>query len=251
MGMSPAPTIANLYVAIYEQSHVLQYIPQVVLYLCRFIDDGLGIWLHDSDTEVDEKNWQDFQACLNNSGLRWIFSERANEVVFMDLRLKIDGKKITSSLYTKPMALHLYIPPHSCHVPRVLSGLVFGNVLRIHQLCSNSKDIVKEIKLLLHRLTDQGYQLVQLTPLFQQAMDNTKVYLQRSPLDHLQVQSEKKEAHHQQVFLHLPYHPANPSSKVIQKLWTSNVASPQGQTPLHWVTNEKGYDIPIERLTIA
>ena len=43
MGMSPAPTIANSYMAIYEQSHVLQYIPQVVLYLCRFIDDGLGI----------------------------------------------------------------------------------------------------------------------------------------------------------------------------------------------------------------
>jgi hypothetical protein len=60
MGMSPAPTIANLYVAIYEQFHILQYIPQVVLYLCCFIDDGLGIWLHDPDTEVNEKNWQDF-----------------------------------------------------------------------------------------------------------------------------------------------------------------------------------------------
>ncbi len=132
MGMSPAPTITNLYVAIYEQSHILQYIPQVVLYLCRFIDDGLGIRLHDPDTKVDEKNWQDFQACLNNSGLRWIFSERANKVVFMDLQLKIDGKKITSSLNAKPMALHLYILPHSCHTPGVLSGLVFGNVLHIH-----------------------------------------------------------------------------------------------------------------------
>ncbi len=92
----------------------------------------------------------------------------------MDLRLKIDGKKITSSLYAKPIALHLYIPPHYCHAPGVLSGLVFGNVLRIHQLYSNSKDIIKEIKLLLLRLMDRGYQLAQLTPLFQQAMDNAK-----------------------------------------------------------------------------
>ncbi len=113
MGMLPAPTIANLYVAIYQHSHVLPYIPQVVLYLCRFIDNGLGIWLHDPDPKVDKKNWQEFQACLNNSGLRSVFSERSNEVVFMDLRLKVNGKKITSSLYTKPMALHLYIPPHS------------------------------------------------------------------------------------------------------------------------------------------
>jgi hypothetical protein len=185
MGMLPAPTIANLYVAIYEHSHVLQYIPQVVLYLRRFINDGLGIWLHDPDPKVGEKNWQEFQACLNISGLRWIFSERSNEVVFMDLQLRVDGKKIISSLYAKPMALHLYIPPHSCHAPGVLSGLVFGNVLHIHQLCSNVKDIVKEIKLLLHRLMDQGYQLSQLTPLFQQAIDNAKAYLRRSTLDHL------------------------------------------------------------------
>jgi hypothetical protein len=141
-------------VAIYEHSHVLQYIPQVVLYLCRFINDGLGIWLHDPDPNINEKNWQEFQACLNNSSLRWIFSERSNEVVFMDLRLKVDGKKITSSLYAKLMALHLYIPPHSCHAPGVLSRLVFSNILCIHQLCSNVKDVIKEIKLLLHRLMD-------------------------------------------------------------------------------------------------
>jgi hypothetical protein len=103
----------------------------------------------------------------------------------MDLQLKIDGKKIASSLYAKPMALHLYIPPHSCHAPGVLSGLVFSNILRIHQLCLNSKDIVKEIKLLLHCLMDRGYQLAQLTSLFQQKIDNAKAYLQRSPLDHL------------------------------------------------------------------
>ncbi len=185
MGMSPAPTIANLYVAIYEHSHVLPYIPRVVLYLCRFIDYGLGIRLHDPDPEVDNKNWQEFQACLNNSGLRWVFSERSNKVVFMDLQLKVNGKKITSSVYAKPMALHLYIPPHSCHAPGVLSGLVFGKVLCIHQLCSNCKDVVKEIKLLLHCLMDQGYQLSKLTPLFQQAMDNAKAYLLCSKLDHL------------------------------------------------------------------
>ncbi len=103
----------------------------------------------------------------------------------MDLRLKVDGKKITSSLYPKPMALHLYILPHSCHMPGVLSGLVFGNVLRIYQLCSNGKDVVKEIKLLFHRLMDQGYQLSKLTPLFQQAMDNAKAILRCSTLDHL------------------------------------------------------------------
>jgi hypothetical protein len=89
MGMFPAPTIANLYVAIFETVHILQYIPVVVLYLHCFINDGFGVWLHDPDPAVDERNWTKFQDCLNASGLRWIFSERSQEAVFMDLWLKI------------------------------------------------------------------------------------------------------------------------------------------------------------------
>jgi hypothetical protein len=95
----------------------------------------------------------------------------------MDIRLKIEGRKIVTSLYAKPMALHLYLPPHSCHAPGVLPGLVFGNILRIHQLCSDAWDVVKEIKLFLHCLLDRGYQLDKLTSLFQKAMDNAKAYL--------------------------------------------------------------------------
>ncbi len=129
MGMSPALTIANLFVAMYEKTHVLQYVPHVVLYLRCFINDGIGIWLHDPDPTIDKNNWLIFQTCLNNSGLKWVFDKSLDEVVFMDLRLKIEGKKIVTSLFAKPMALHLYIPPHSCHAPGVLSGMVFGKVL--------------------------------------------------------------------------------------------------------------------------
>ncbi len=77
MGMSPAPTIANLYAAIYEEAHGLKYIPLVVLYLRCFNDDGLRVWLHDPDPAADKKNWKEFQTCLNASGLWWIFSNAA------------------------------------------------------------------------------------------------------------------------------------------------------------------------------
>jgi hypothetical protein len=251
MGMSPAPTISNLYMAIYEEIEVLKFIPLFILYLRRFIDDGLGIWLHDPDPATDERNWTRFQDCLNGSGLSWTFSERSQEVVFMDLRLTITGKRIKSSLYAKPMALHLYLPPHSCHAPGVLPGLIFGNVLRIHQLCSDAKDVVKELKLFFHRLLDRGYQSNQLTPLFQQAIDNATAYLQRTALEHLRAKSKKETAHRRRVFLHLPYHPSNPTSKTIQKLWAERVANPPGQPPLRCLTNEKGYNIPIDQLTIA
>jgi hypothetical protein len=88
-------------------------------------------------------------------------------------------------------------------------------------------------------------------PLFQQAMDKAKNYLWRTALDHIRAKSRKDTAHHRGVFLHLPYHPANPSSKSIQKLWRDLVAMPNGQTFLHFLTNQQGYGVPIERITIA
>ncbi len=169
----------------------------------------------------------------------------------MDLLLKIDGKKIVTSLFAKPMALHLYIPPHSCHAPGVLSGMILCNVLRIHQLCSHATNIISELKLFFHHLLDQGYQSSQLMPLFQQATDNTKNYLRCTALDHFRAKSRKDIAYCCRVFLHLPYHPANPSSKSIQKLWCDMVATPNGQTPLHCLTNRQGYNVPIEQLTIT
>ncbi len=54
MGMSPAPTIVNLYVAIYEAMHILPLLGSFLFFLKRFIDDGLGIWLHNPDPE---SNW--------------------------------------------------------------------------------------------------------------------------------------------------------------------------------------------------
>jgi hypothetical protein len=103
--------------------------------------------ISDADPLVDESHRLSFQACLNDSGLKWIFSEWKTEVVFMSLWLKIEEKKVVASLYAKPMALHLYIPPHSYHAPGVLPGIVFGNVLQIHQLCSHAADVTQELKI--------------------------------------------------------------------------------------------------------
>jgi len=75
--------------------------------------------------------------------------------------------------------------------------------------------------------------------------------MQRTALDHLCAKSKKETDHRRQIFLHLPYHPSNPSSKTIQKMWTKKVANPPNQPPLHCLTNEKGYNIPIKKLTIA
>jgi hypothetical protein len=43
MGMSPAPTLANLFVAINKHKHILLFILTVVMYFCQLIDDDARI----------------------------------------------------------------------------------------------------------------------------------------------------------------------------------------------------------------
>jgi hypothetical protein len=73
MGMSPAHTIANLYVAIYKTAHIIPLLNKYLLFYKRFIDDSFAVWLHNVDPTVDAKNWTNFQAILNAMGLNWAF----------------------------------------------------------------------------------------------------------------------------------------------------------------------------------
>ena len=56
MGMSPAPTIANLFVAIYEAKKIISLIGTYFLLLHRFINNGFGIWIHNPDPAIDATN---------------------------------------------------------------------------------------------------------------------------------------------------------------------------------------------------
>jgi hypothetical protein len=128
MGMSSTPTIANLCVAIYEATHILHLLNSFLFYLKRFIDDGLGIWIHDPDPDVDAANWILFKTLINMMGLKWI-STKLSTKFFLDMTIKISGNRLVTALYAKPMALYQYIPPMSCHPPGALTGLVFGQIL--------------------------------------------------------------------------------------------------------------------------
>jgi hypothetical protein len=134
-GHVTAPTIANLYIAIYKAMHILPLLNSFLFYLKRFIDDGLGIWLHDPDPDINAANWILFKTLINMLGLRWTSMKLSKRVIFMDMTIKISGSQLVTSLYAKPIALYQYILTTSCHPPGTLTGLVFGQVLQIFQLC--------------------------------------------------------------------------------------------------------------------
>ena len=129
MGMSPAPTIANLYVSLFENEFIINKFPTHLYFLRRFINDGFGIWLRDPDESRDIVEWNKFKTLINSMGLTWDFTERSHTTVFMDLTVTLQNGCFSTAIYAKPMALHLYIPPSSSHAPGIATGLITGHIL--------------------------------------------------------------------------------------------------------------------------
>ena len=251
MGMSPAPTIANLYVAIYELEFIIPLLEKYLMFYKRFIDDGFAVWLHDLDPTIDAENWNNFKALINAMGLNWTFKSPRKKLIFMDMTIQIEGGKIITTIYAKPLALYQYIPPNSCHPPGVLTGLIFGQILRIYQLCSRSKDIDKELSLFHTRLLNRGYATNQLIPFFEKGINNAISYLSQTQEQRDAVKKAKVGKSDERIFLHIPYHPQNPSSGFVQNIWRNLVLSPPGKENLNQLTNWEGHHVPIKRLIIA
>ena len=126
---TPAPTYSTVYFGIHE-AEIIPKCPQLDFY-GRYIDNGFGIWkiLLQGDENIERK--KEFMKEINEFGannkffrdnphfkpLTWEFSEFGNEQIFLDLRIKLKGKKIETSIYEKDLNLHLYLPPTSCHPP--------------------------------------------------------------------------------------------------------------------------------------
>ena len=169
----------------------------------------------------------------------------------MDMSLSIDGGKIVSTIYEKPLALNLYIPPSSSHPPGVTTGLVMGQVLRYFQLCSDQKDINDLLDVFMDRLIARGHQHHDLIPLFDKAVRNAKTYIKKSDYEKLAVKSARAEEASRRVYLHLPYLEDDPNSREIQRIWNNCVAEPPDDVPLNQMENQSGQKTPIDRLMVS
>ena len=129
------------------------------------------------------------------------------QVNFMDLTIKIVGSRIETTLYEKPMALYLYIPPHSAHPPGVHTGHIFGKVLRIHRLCTHQDDVNERIRVFFCRCMQLGHNASDLLPLFTQAIKNARKFMTTSTADRQAKKQRKLEEARRRVYFHVDYHP--------------------------------------------
>ena len=156
-------------------------------------------------------------------GLNWTFKSPRKKLTFVDMTIQVKGEKIVTTIYAKPLALYQYIPPNSCHPPGALTGLIFGQILQIYQLCSHSKDINKELSLLHTRLLTRGYASNKLLPLVKKGINNAISYLSQTSEQRDAIKKAKIGKSNKRIFFHIPYHPQNPTADVAE--WLTDALS--------------------------
>jgi hypothetical protein len=221
------------------------------MYYKRFIDDGFAVWLHDNNPTTNTNNWDNFKNICNTMSLSWTFKPPPQILIFMDMTIRIEGERLVTTIYTKPMALYQYILPNSCHPPGVLTGLVFWKILWIYQLCSLSQDIDKELSLFYKCLLNRGNTSKTLLPLLKKGIINAISYLSFSPEQLDARKKTKVRGLDERIFLHLPYHLQNLSSRFIQSLWQNLILTQPCQEELTKLTNHNSHHAPIKRLIFA
>ena len=239
MGTPPACVYATLYFAIHELAMPSALQDCLNVYK-RYIDDGIGIWTG------NDRQWQDFQTWINSFGsLRWTFTALARTVDYHDVTISLDtNMSIRFTLFEKPPNLYLYLPPHSAHPPGVLTGLIYGMIQRAYRLTTDSIDCQRYLRKFYTRLRFRGYPKNTLQPLFEAGLANRA----KPPRN----QRRKLNPPSTTLFLHVPYHPANPPSSALQEAYRTTLLHPKAATPLPQIANTHlGANCGVRRMVIA
>lgn len=153
MGAKFAPSMANLFMAKWEEDVVLHDRPDQLVMWKRFIDDILFIW------DGDKASIDSYLSGLNNNDRGIVLSHEASstQIHFLDLVIKIVNGNITTSTFFKPTDRNSFIPLDSCHHRSWLTAVPKGQFLRLRRNCSNLEQFYREASILKSRFQSKGY----------------------------------------------------------------------------------------------
>ena len=176
MGTVCGPSIANIFVYIYESKWL--YIHRPLAYY-RFIDDVLVL--------VKDLNLID--SLKNAFGSLTLNFETGNVVKFLDLEISIDllSKRLNFCIYFKPTNTFSYLYIYSNHPNFIFKNIVTSVLIRIRRICTKYSDFVFFYSLIHNQFILRGYESKTLTKIFTMvsSLDRNKLlkYKEKKKMD--------------------------------------------------------------------
>ena len=160
MGSICGPTIANLYVSIYEIKWTTIYRP---LAYYRFIDDVFLV-VHGADISESLKN------AFGSLKLNLVAGKRQ---VFLDLELELNQFtcKINFYAHFKPTNTFSYLYIFSNHPSHIFKNLIKALFIRMRRICSYFSDYIYFASILSFRLLERGFEKILIDKAFMMVAD--------------------------------------------------------------------------------
>jgi len=145
MGTSCGPSVANLYLAYFENKYKI-FLDKSLYH--RFIDDVLYT---DSENILTNK----FKEIFPDLTLNCVTSD---QVQFLDLNISFNlDRTLNFDLYIKPTFTGSYLNINSNHPKHVFKGIIISQVSRIRRNCTNDHNYYKHTTNLLFYLLKKGF----------------------------------------------------------------------------------------------
>jgi hypothetical protein len=146
MGSICGPSIANLFVFLYEKKWLFIHKPLIYF---RFIDDILIIL----------KNLEELESLKLAFGSLTLNIVIGKSVNFLDLKISINSltSYIDFSMYFKPTNTFSYLQTTSNHPAHIFKNLIKSLLIRARRICSNFNDFIYFGSCISKQLMDRGY----------------------------------------------------------------------------------------------
>ena len=153
MGTKCAPTYASLFMGYFEERNILPKIRNSIMIYLRYIDDIFFIWK--GTMEELEEFLKEINQVHPTIKFDHVLSKK--EINFLDVKISISGKKLITSVYTKPTDRKSHLHAKSYHPKSTKEAIAFGQATRLKRICTEKTDFQAAANQLKADLTKRGY----------------------------------------------------------------------------------------------
>ena len=153
MGTKCAPTYASLFMGAFEQSHLIPKIKDFILLYVRYIDDIFFLW------KGSEEELLKFLASVNklHPTIKFDYAYSKSNITFLDSRISFSGRKLKTSIFSKPTDRKAYVHSRSFHPRATKEAIAYGQALRLRRICTEDADFWEAANKLRTDLVKRGY----------------------------------------------------------------------------------------------
>lgn len=171
MGKSFAPSYANIFMAVWEDT-ALSGCSMPPLHYYRFLDDIWGVWTG----SIEQFN--SFISYLNgiDPSIHLKSEISTSTINFLDTTVFkgpsfFQTNKLDIKVYFKPTDTHALLHKSSFHPKHTFKGIVKSQLLRFHRICTLQTDFKEAVRILFTALKSRGYSRIFLRHCFKTFKD--------------------------------------------------------------------------------